>query len=59
MPDLILSFIELIIVKLFEYISIPESHVSRDDDGGVEKPVLVADVEPLENTFQSFASFRS
>lgn len=37
----LLSLAELINVKLFEYKSLkPESHVSSDDDGGVEKPAL-------------------
>lgn len=33
--------VDLISVKLFEYKSVnPESHVSNDDDGGVEKPAF-------------------
>lgn len=53
---MILSFIELINVKLFEYMSMPESHVSSDDDGGVEKPVLGADVEPVGKRIRDSSS---
>lgn len=50
---------ELSIVKLFEYKSLnPESHVSSDDDGGVEKPALNSlDVLLVESMSDIFVSF--
>lgn len=57
--DLLLLLAELSIVKLFEYKSLkPESHVSSEDDGGVEKPALnsldVLLVESMSDIFDRF-----
>lgn len=59
MREHLLLLDELSIVKLFEYKSLkPESHVSSDDDGGVEKPALnsldVLLVESMSDIFDSF-----
>lgn len=59
MREHLLLLAELSIVKLFEYKSLkPESHVSSDDDGGVEKPALnsldVLLVESMSDILDSF-----
>lgn len=59
MRELLLLLAELISVKLFEYKSLkPESHVSSDDDGGVEKPALnsldVLFVNSISDIFDNF-----